>query len=145
MIHDLALKFGLRVKRDPCGERIIPGRLGHLYEHGDGRLGIMLLLDTRKKWNTRRRWLEQAGFTIWQNGDTEGSALFDPSSGSQARLAIRLVGAKHKRVPSPAQLEVLRRATEVANLRRNRPTDRAEGPLEGKTGPKERTEAKCLA
>ena len=51
----------LRVRRDECGDPLIPG-LGHVYEHGEGvHLGAMFLNLTPRRWTTIRRKLEAAG------------------------------------------------------------------------------------
>ena len=39
--------------------------------------------------------------TLRQNGDSEGSLSFDPSNREQAKLAIKIAGARPKRVLSP--------------------------------------------
>lgn len=60
-----------------------------------------------KKWNNARRILQSHGFTIMQNGDREGSAIFDPRSPSQSKVACRIIGVKKRRVPTEAQLKHL--------------------------------------
>jgi hypothetical protein len=34
--------YRLRMKRDECGEPVVRGKFGHLYEHDASRLGIVL-------------------------------------------------------------------------------------------------------
>jgi hypothetical protein len=116
-ISEYAEKYRLRMKRDRCGDLIVPGKLGHLYEHGSGRFG-MVLEDPADGQSRARGLLSRcrkalaAGFTAHQAGDAESILLFDPESREQSRLAIRLVGARAKRQCSPAQLERLRIARE---------------------------------
>jgi hypothetical protein len=50
----------------------------HVYEHGAGRFGVMLMFDSARKWSNAKKTLIAGGFAIRQNGDTEGTALFDP-------------------------------------------------------------------
>ena len=57
----------------------------------------MFLPDRPRLWPNARRKLDAAGLVIWQDGDHEGSALFDPTNNARARLAIKVVGAKRKR------------------------------------------------
>lgn len=123
-LAQFAEKHRLRLKRAEDGNPVIFGRLGHLYEHDSEMLGLMFMPDRPRMWANARRKLEAAYFTIWQNGDEEGSALFDPTSPAQARIALRVVGAKRKRRPSPAQLEALRKASEALRIARKQ---RAEG------------------
>lgn len=92
-----AEKLRLKVKRDEAGDPIIPGKRGHIYEHDAETLGVLLEYPTARRWNWARRKLEAAAFTIWQDGDTEGTALFDPNNQVQAKLALQLVGIKRKR------------------------------------------------
>jgi hypothetical protein len=74
-----AEKYGLKAKRDECGELIIPGRVGQIYEYGSGRFGALLMPpgDPRPRaWGNFRRKLLAAGFHLLQNGDAEGCLLF---------------------------------------------------------------------
>ena len=115
-LDDFASKHRLRARRAEDGEPVIPGKFGNIYEHDDSTLGLFFMPDRPRLWSHARRKLEDAGFTIWQDGDEEGSALFDPTSPTQARLALKVMGAKRKRSPSPAQLEALRKASEVLRI-----------------------------
>jgi hypothetical protein len=118
-----ANRYRLRIRRDACGDAITPGRFGHLYEHGAGLLGLVLE-DARNGQSrcrsllARRRKALAAGFRLHQAGDAEAILLFELSNPAQEKLAIRLVGAKRRRIPSPAQLETLRRAREASRFRR---------------------------
>jgi len=58
----------------------------------------------------RRRKALAAGFQLHQSGDEESILLFRSQNPVHQILAISLVGAKRRRMSSPAQLEVLRRA-----------------------------------
>ena len=114
-IHDFAERYRLRVKRAEDGNPVIPGKFGHLYHHDDSTLGLLFMPNRRRLWSHAKRKLEAADFTIWQDGDHEGSALFDPTNRAQARLALRVVGAKRKRSLTPEQ-----RSAKVAILERAR-------------------------
>ena len=74
----------------------------------------MFLPDRPRLWSHAKRKLEAADFTIWQDGDEEGSALFDPTNKAQARSALKVVGIKRKRSLTPeqrsAKVEILERA-----------------------------------
>ncbi len=109
-IQAFANRYRLRAKRHEDGELIITGKVGHIYEHDESTLSLMFLPDRPRLWANARRKLEAVGFVIWQDGDHEGSALFDPTNKAQARLALRVVGIKRKRRASPAQLSNLRKA-----------------------------------
>lgn len=118
-LNGFSQRYRLKIRRDGCGDPIVPAKLGHLYEHGNGRFGIVLEDPANRPTRarallSRRRKALAAGFTLHQAGDAESILLFDPENREQARLAIRLVGAKARRRCSPAQLEVLRKARESA-------------------------------
>jgi hypothetical protein len=111
-IKTFASKHRLRTKTDDCGERIIPGRVGQIYYHGDGKLGVLYMPDpdnTRpdmgKGWGYRKAQLEVAGCEIHQDCDGEGSAPFDPKSRAQVRVAIKVSGVRPKRFMSDEQRE----------------------------------------
>lgn len=120
-LADFAGRYRLRVRRDGCGDPVILGRKtaldmpdrleyrNHIYDTGDGRLAVCLMLRTKTRWTYAKKKLRAAGFVIHQDGDTEGTASFDPANQTQARLAIRITGAKAKRRSSPAQLAGLRK------------------------------------
>jgi hypothetical protein len=56
-----------------------------------------------RQWHSLARQALAAGMVMRQNGDAEGCLSFDPSNARQARLAIRISGAKVKRQLSDAQ------------------------------------------
>jgi hypothetical protein len=93
----------VRARRDECGELILPGRIGHVYEHGTSRFGVYLNCATKRAWSSAKRTLTAAGFTIRQNGDMEGTALFDPANEEQARLAVEIARIRKRRVVTPEQ------------------------------------------
>ncbi len=127
-IQHFAGQHRFRVRRAEDGEAVIKGRHGQIYFHSDGVFGALLIPNRHRPrlWPGARRRLEAVGCKIWQNGDHEGSVLFDPVNLQQCRLVLKMIGVKRKRIPSPAQLAVLEKATR-ARFARNQ---RAEGALE---------------
>jgi hypothetical protein len=125
-IDQFAVTHHARVRKDECGEPIINGKLWksqpkpsrmyghHIYEHGDGRFGVMLMFDSARKWNNARKTLAASGFTIKQNAETEGTALFDPENKAQAKLAMRITGARIRRQLSPEKRDALVRRLQAA-------------------------------
>lgn len=109
----------VRTRRDGYGESIIPGKLrpkdmpvrteytSHLYEHGDGRLGLLLMFESKRRWGYTKRKLIAAGFEIRQDGHCEGTALFDPANASQTRLALELARIRPRRVLTQAHRQTL--------------------------------------
>src|SRR5208337_5689775 len=110
-LADFAKRQRLRTRRDTDCTTIIPGRLGHIFEYDLGQLGMLVMPNPprRQYWGFARQRLIAAGFQINQDGDGEGSAIFDPGNRQQAELAIRLAGIKRRRTPSPTQLLTARR------------------------------------
>jgi hypothetical protein len=107
-LEQFATQYNVKTKRDDCGDTIVPGKVGDIfYGYDNGKLGVCIMLDTRKRWNRVRRLFEEAGMVIKQDADTEGVATFDPTDRKQARLALQLARVKTRRnvsAPSPAQL-----------------------------------------
>ncbi len=102
-IITFAEKNRLRLRRDECGDPIVVGKLGQLYQHDDGLVGLVLMspngddpgLDNTLRARTRKALRE--GLELHQRGDYESSFLFDAENKQHARLAIRLIGCKRKR------------------------------------------------
>lgn len=117
-IGDFAHTYSLKPSRDECGEVIIRGVYGHIYFHSSSRMGV-LLMTTPRRWGTRRRLFTNAGFQVIQNGDCEGTALFDPADASRVRLAIKAAGVRRKRAMTPeqraAKAEILAHARSLLN------------------------------
>lgn len=99
-VQEYAQKYGVEIKKDSCLGAIIPGWRfatdmperndyhAHLYDQGDGRFGLCLMYMTKREWSTAKRQLLAAGFTLSQDGDSEGILLFDPANVKQSRLAL---------------------------------------------------------
>ncbi len=93
LLEKFAQRYRVRVRRDSLNEPIIPGKQlckgmsrrteyrSHIYEHGEGALGVCLMFSpssgTESKtgrsqsWATARKQLRTAGFHIAQDGDAE--------------------------------------------------------------------------
>jgi len=106
LIQSFARLHRLRTRLDTDGTLIILGKLGHIYQYDDHRLAVLILspIDRGRYWSATRGRLSSLGFTIVQNGDCEGVAIFSSSDPEQARAAIRAAGVKRKRQLSPAQI-----------------------------------------
>lgn len=118
-IKDFAEGHRVQARRDGCGDRIITGRLraknmstrpeyaSHIYENGDGRLGVLLMFESKRRWGSARRKLVAAGFEIRQDSDSEGTALFDPANAAQVRLALKLARVRVRRELTEEQRQKL--------------------------------------
>lgn len=120
--RDFAKRNRLKVKWNGV-EDLIVGRYGELADMGDGgRFRLRLLAVPRGSWakdralGSRFKRARAGGMTLHQKGGAESIWLFDPANDRHCRMAIRLIEPKRKRVPSPAQLEVLRRAYDASPL-----------------------------
>ena len=122
-----AEQYRLRVKLDECRDAIVPGKLGHAYEHDTRRLGIVLEApsdnaSSDKTLRARKRRAVTAGFVVHQEGEWEAILLFDPADTTQARLAIRLIHAKKiKQAPRPTDAQLKVRALFSSKARSRRP------------------------
>jgi hypothetical protein len=96
----------LKTKIDADGTLIIPGKLGHIYQYDHHSLGVVVVprIPRRKYWGLTRRKLLALWFTVVQDGDGEGAAVFNPANAEQARAAIKAAGITRKRQLSPAQV-----------------------------------------
>jgi|ERR1017187_1672308 hypothetical protein len=129
-LKEFATQHRLTIKKDSCGDEVIPGRPRniprtedrcHIYVHStDGsRFGLALMLTSVGKWHNRTKEALAAGFTMWQNGTDEGNLLFDPKDKSQAKLAIKMAGCRGKAVLSPERLANLQaRGQRLAALKK---------------------------
>jgi hypothetical protein len=111
-LQRFAEEYKLRISRDECGDAVIRGKHGHIYVD-TGTVCAMWVGATPM--NKSR--LVKLGGTFWQGDistDAKGRRIQDtwvqgirPES---YHLAIRLVGAKRRRVMSPARLGALEKA-----------------------------------
>ena len=106
-LREFAYKFRLKTIRDECGDVIIPGRNGQIYEWGSESFGCLVMAKSARYWNATREMLIGAGFRAIQNGDNEGTVLFNPQDGGQAGLAMKAIGPKRKRVVTESQKDIL--------------------------------------
>lgn len=103
LLESFARTKRLKVKRDESGDVVVVGKLGGLYQHDDGLVGLLLMspngddpgLDNTLR--SRMRKALQAGLELHQRGDYESSFLFNPQDRSQAQLVIRLAGIRRRR------------------------------------------------
>ncbi len=110
-LQRFAEKYRLRVTKDSCGESIVQGRLykdANISEH-DGKLCMCWLTkeSRTKKFNTVRAACLSAGMIIAQEGDNEAILLFSPENDFQAKLAIKGIRGRIKRILSPERIAVL--------------------------------------
>jgi hypothetical protein len=121
----------LKVLRDECGDGVIVGRklrrwnarypapkyridkfVGHIYEYSPGVLGLVFMPRQPYKWKHLRRKLLAEGFVLHQNGDWEGTLLFNAGNDVQEALAIDAIGVRRRHPPSEAQLAYRKIAAE---------------------------------
>jgi len=128
-IESFAAKYRLKVKRSPDddGSLVINGKYGQVYEHSGSELAVSFTagLDKNrkgvgswspKKWGNARQAALAAGMTVYQDGDSEGSLLFNPDNPKQAKLAIKIAGAKTKRQATTAQLANLAKFRQIPSV-----------------------------
>lgn len=89
-VETFAEQHKLRLRRDECGEQFILCRLEQIFDHGDSRFGVMVLNDSPRGWGNARRSMEAAHFQIIQDGEDEGTALFNPADRQQVKMAFKV-------------------------------------------------------
>lgn len=104
VIERFAETHRLRIRKDKCGDPVILGKKGHqIFDNGDGRLGVLFVFSSPKRWNNRRKLMTLAGFQPRQDAHTEGTALFNPGDQAQSKLAIKLTGVRTRLTPEQAK------------------------------------------
>jgi hypothetical protein len=89
---------------DTGAERVVPGKYGELADMDDeGLLRLRLLAVPRsanmdRTLRARRARALAAGLTCKWQGDAEAIFYFDPANEAHVELAVKLVGAKRRRV-----------------------------------------------
>jgi hypothetical protein len=129
-IQRFAEEHRLKVSRDECGDAIVRGRKGHLYVDN----GVICAMWTDNAPVMLRSRLAKLGGRLWQGDisrDARGKGVQDAwvrgIRPEAYRLAIQLVGAKPRRVMSPAQRVVLEKARLASRLISTQPVQ--EGAL----------------
>ena len=102
------------------GTKFIPGRHGDISDWGDQLFGVTVMVDngSSRRWSYLRAALLRASFHLVQNGDTEGSATFDPLNPIQSKLAIQFAGIK--RIRHLSESERLRRQSRMRAFNRTK-------------------------
>jgi hypothetical protein len=108
-LQRFASKHKLKITTDEDATRMIPGRHGQIYEHDLDSLGIMYWSEATT-WPRRCRSGEAIGMVVHQDGDREGTLLFNPSNLEHAKMAIDIAGVKRKKSMSAVQKESLAKA-----------------------------------
>jgi hypothetical protein len=124
-LENFAAEHNLKTKRDSCGEPlIVPGNprrsedVSHVYEHSEGVLGLVLLYDTPTLWHNAKKRLTGLGFTVHQDGETEGILLFDPTNTIQVQAAIKTAGLKkHRRFSETGRTALLANIQKARTVR----------------------------
>jgi len=113
-LESFAATHRLRVRTDECGDKIIPGKRGHLYFDA-GRLCLMV---TDGPPRIRSKW-QALGGKLWMGAispDAKDRRVQDVWIKNipleNAKEAIRMCGIKRVRELSPAQEAVLQKARE---------------------------------
>ena len=117
MITNFAEQNRLKMKKDECGDAIIAGKYGHLYQYSSDKLGVCIMSSSGSayRWNRTRAAFTAAGMNITQNGDHEGCATFDPKNAMQAKTAMLHAKVRPRRKVKPERREAM-----IANLVRAR-------------------------
>ena len=125
LIAQFAQAHRLAMRRDACGDLIIVGKAirrpedeSNICEALNGRLGLNLMLDSARHWNSTKRRLIGAGMILERDGEYEGSFSFDPNDPVQALLAIREGRVHRRKVFSPQTLKTMKARANQMNSER---------------------------
>jgi|SRR5215475_607990 len=133
-LQEFAEKYVLHwPKADECGDMNMVGARGDIYVHDDkGFAATVLRCPSAAHWNRVLGLARGMGLVVTQNGDEEGTFLFDPGSVEEAGLAIRATRQGRRRVLSEAERENLLRhgAGHRFSARQTQSGGRVEGDLD---------------
>jgi hypothetical protein len=104
-LSQIAEHYRVNIRRDECGDQVISGKRGHLYLDGD-QLCVMWM-DARPM---NRSKLAELGGTLWMGDISDGvqDAWVKGISPEKIPQALRLVGAKRRRILSEARRDAQR-------------------------------------
>lgn len=108
-IEKFAEQFRLRVSRDECGDKTIPGKRGHLY-FADGALCLMMIdgaLIHRRQWETLGGRLWMGDISPNAKGRRVQDVKIENIPLKNTLAAIKMIRARQKRVLSTEEREVL--------------------------------------
>ncbi len=110
-------KHRCRQKRDECSDLNVIGRRGTIYEFDASVLAVTVMgAKNAMWWNIQREALKAEGCRITQNGNREGTALFDPENEEQVKAALHAIQAYHRRRVTPELLARLATARDKSPL-----------------------------
>lgn len=103
-IKEFAEARKLRLCNDGCGDPIVPGRPPyirpedscHLFDNEDGRLGVCLYFQDGRGWTAIKKRFAKLRLELKQDGEWEGTHLFDPENMEQVKAVLRAVKPKRK-------------------------------------------------
>jgi hypothetical protein len=111
IIEKFAEQFRLRIARDECADKIIPGKRGHLYFAG-GELCLMVIDGApaiRIHWDTLGGHLWMGDISLDAKGRRVQDVKVRGIPFGNARTAIKMVRARQKRILSTDALEASRK------------------------------------
>ena len=131
-LRNFAAAYRLHTYRDVDGTDIIAGKLGHIYEHSNTQLGLLFMPSAPRVrlWSSTKAKGMAAGMIVRQNGESEGTLLFDSNNPAQARLAVSLVRSRPKRILTDEQRSALSERLSKARSRLQREGTLASGTHE---------------
>lgn len=109
-IQEFAVEHRLKARVDSCGEKIIEGRQGQIYEYDNDMLGVMFAPPSKtdpfgrwypKVWNRLRNLGKSLGMDCRQDGNSEGCLLFDGNNRAQVKLALQSRQSSHEAGSEP--------------------------------------------
>jgi hypothetical protein len=110
IIRKFAEVHRLKPSLDNCGELVVIGRQGQIYEYSDTRLGVMFMPEKPhpRRWVHFQKLARNIGLHLVQEAESEGAFRFDPNEPGHASLAIRIAKVRIRRRNTEARREQLR-------------------------------------
>jgi len=114
VIQEIARKYNFTVAKDECGDPVILGACGHLYESGE-QLGLYYM---GAKWSVVRGTMRKSGAKILLDCEGEGFVLVDPLDRIQLNCALRVLVLTPKESKHLAKLQAERLRLEAPRRRK---------------------------
>ena len=120
-ISEFAKRYRLRLGLDELWEKVIPGKLGDVYEYSPALLGLMFMPDPARPriWPAARKCSLRRVSLFGRTATRKGRLAFNPADPVQAKLALRVVKIRVRRVLSSAETEARRTRMGQVNARRH--------------------------
>lgn len=95
-IEDFAERERVHTRRGEDGVRVVAGKFGDIYEYDDRLFAVSVMMHSKQSWTYRKKRGLGVGMTLQQDGDEEGTMLFDPENPDQSQAALTIAHVRRR-------------------------------------------------